>query len=130
MSHSLWPHELQHIRLPYPSLSSRVCSNSYPMSQWCHSAISSSVTLYPPALNLSQHQGLFQWGSSSHQVAKVLDFQLQHSLELMNIQGWFPLGLSGLISLLSEGLSRVFCTRVFESIYYGSNIDVHWQTNA
>ena len=57
----------------------------------------------PPVLNLSQHQGLFKWVSSSHQVAKVLEFQLP-----MNIQGWFPLGLTGLISLLSKGLSRVF----------------------
>ena len=53
----------------------------------------------PPALNLSQHPGLFQWFSSSHQVAKVLELQLQ---------GWFPLELTGVISLLSKGLSRVF----------------------
>ena len=48
------------------------------LSRWCHSTISSSVTLSPLALNLSQHQGLFQWVSSSHQVAKQLEFQLQH----------------------------------------------------
>ena len=55
--------------------SSRVCSNSHPLSQWCHPAISSSSS---PAFNLSQHQGLFQWISSSHQVAKVLELRLQH----------------------------------------------------
>ena len=54
----------------------------------------------PPAFNLSQHQGLFQWVSSSHQVAKV-------SVLPMNIQDWFPWGLTGLISLQSRGLSRV-----------------------
>ena len=54
----------------------------------------------PPAFNLSQHQGLFQWLSSLHQVAKVLEL-------LMNIQYWFPLGLTSLI-LLSKGFSRVF----------------------
>ena len=59
-----------------------------------------------PALNLSQHQGLCKWVSSLHQVAKVLEFQLQHQ-SFQWIQGWFPLGLTGLISLFSKGLSRV-----------------------
>ena len=66
----------------------------------------------PPALNLSQHQGLFQWVTSSHQVARVLGFQLQHQASSfilpMNIQDWFPLGWTGWISLQSKGLSRVF----------------------
>jgi len=61
---------------------------------------------FPSAVNLSQHQGLFQWVDSSHQVAKVLE--LSASVLLMNIQGWFPLGLMGLISFQSKGLSRVF----------------------
>ena len=55
----------------------RACSNSCPLSRWCHPTISSSV-IPSPALNLSQHQGLFQWVSSSHQVAKILEFQLHH----------------------------------------------------
>ena len=62
----------------------------------------------PPAFNLSQHQGLFKWVSSSHQVAKVLEFQLQHQSFLMNIQDWFSLGWTGWISLQSKGLSSVF----------------------
>ena len=61
----------------------------------------------PPAFSRSQHQGLFQWDSSSHQVAKVLELQHQ-SFQWMNIQEWFPLGLTGLISWPSKGLSRVF----------------------
>ena len=60
-----------------------------------------------PAFSLSQHQGLFQWVSSSYQVVKVLELQLQSVLPV-NIQGWFPLGLTGWISLLPKGLSRVF----------------------
>ena len=52
-------------------------SNSYPLSWWCHPTVSSSVTPSPPALHLSQHQGLFQWVSSLYQVAKVLELQLQ-----------------------------------------------------
>ena len=60
----------------------------------------------PPALSLSQHQGLFQWVSSSHQVARVLELQLQHVLP-MNLQDWCPLELTGWISLQSKGLSRL-----------------------
>ena len=59
VSDSLWPHGLQHTRLPCPSPSPGVCSNSCPLNQWCHPTISSSVTPSPHALNLSQHQGLF-----------------------------------------------------------------------
>ena len=75
MSDSLWPHGLQHARLPCPSPTPRVYSNSGPLSQWCHPTVSSPS---PPAFNLSQHQGLFKLVSSSHHVAKVLEFQLQH----------------------------------------------------
>ena len=62
----------------------------------------------PPALNLSQHQGLFKWVSSLHQVAKVLEFHLHHQSFQMNTQDWSPLGWTGWISLQSKGLSRVF----------------------
>ena len=62
----------------------------------------------PTALNLSQHQGLFQWVNSSHQVAKVLEFQLLASVLPMNTQDWSPLGWTGLFFLQSKGLSRVF----------------------
>ena len=75
MSDSLRLHGLHHTRLPCPSPTPRACSNSCPLSQWCHPTISSSVI--PFSSNLSQHQGLFQWVSSSHQVAKVLELQLQ-----------------------------------------------------
>ena len=68
----------------------------------------------PPAFNLSQHQGLFQWVGSSHQVAKMLETSASSSVFPVNIQGWFPLRLTGLISLLSMGLSRVFSsTRIW-----------------
>jgi len=78
MSNSLWPHGLQHARLPCPSLSPGDFSNSCPLRQWCHPTISSSVTFFSSCLNLYQHQGLFQWVSTSHLVAKVLELQLQH----------------------------------------------------
>ena len=78
MSDSLRPHGPQHASLPSPSQTPRVYSNSCPLSQWCNPTISSSVDPFFFQLNLSQHQGLFKWVSSSHQVAKVLEFQLQH----------------------------------------------------
>ena len=76
---TLRPHGLQHARLSCPSPSPRVCSNSSPLSQWCYPTISSSVgpAPSPPAFSLSQHQGLFQWVHSLHQVAKVLELQHQ-----------------------------------------------------
>ena len=78
VSDSLWPHESQHARPPCPSPTPRVHPNSCASSRWCHPAISSSVVPFSSAPNPSQHQGLFQWVSSSHEVAKVLEFQLQH----------------------------------------------------
>ena len=78
MSDSLWPHKLQQNSLSCLSPSPRACSNSCPSSLWCHPTISSFIVPFSSFFNLCQHQGLFQWVSSSHQVAKVLEFQLQH----------------------------------------------------
>ena len=107
MSDSLQSHGLQHTGFPYPSLSPRVCSNSCPLSQWCHPTISSSVVLFSscpqsfPASESSTKSWLFASGGQ-HTGASV-----SASVLPMNIQGWFPLGLTGLTSLLSKGLSRV-----------------------
>ena len=78
MSNLLQPHGLQHARLPCPSPTPGVCSNSCPSSWWCHLTISSSVVPFSSRLQSFPHQGLFQWVSSSHQVVKGLEFQLQH----------------------------------------------------
>ena len=79
---TLQPHGLQQTRLPCPSPTPKACSNSCPLSQWCHptlslSVISSSVIPFS-CLQSFHHQGLFQWVSSSYQVAKVLELQLHH----------------------------------------------------
>ena len=99
------------------------------MSQRCHPTISSSVIPFSSTLNLSQHQGLFNWVSSSHQVAKVLEFQLQHQpFQWTFIYfrfDWFPLGWTGWISLQSKGLSRVFSnTTVQKHQFFGAPISL------
>ena len=76
MSDSLRPHESQHARPPCPSPTPRVHSDSHPSSQWCHQPSHPLSSPSPPAPNPSQHQSLFQWVNSSHEVAKVLEFQL------------------------------------------------------
>ena len=99
---------------------------------WVSDAIQPSHPLSsasPPTFNLPQHQGLFRWVSSSHQVAKVLEFQLQLQLQLpllpMNIQNWFPLGWTGWISLQSKGLSRVFSnTTVQKHQFFSSQVSL------
>ena len=78
MSDSLPPHGLQHAKLLCPPLSARVCSNSYPLIQWCYLTIWYSATSFSFAFNLSQHHGLFQGEGCSHQAAKGLEFQLSH----------------------------------------------------
>ena len=79
MSDSLRPHGLQQTRLPCPSPSPGACSHSCPLSQWCHPTISSPV-ISSSCLQSSpaSFPGLFQWVISSHQVANVLELQLQH----------------------------------------------------
>ena len=77
MSDSLRPHGLQHARLSCPSPTPRACSNSSPSSWWCHPTILSSAVPFSSLLQSFPASGLFQWVGSSHQVAKVLEFQLQ-----------------------------------------------------
>ena len=78
VSDSLRPHESQNTRPPCPSPTTRVHPNPCPWSRWCHPPSHPLSSPSPPAPNLSQHQSLFQWVNSSHEVAKVLEFQLQH----------------------------------------------------
>ena len=75
---TLWPHGLQHARTPCPSPTPGVYSNSCPLSQWCHPTLSSSVVPLSSCLQSFPASGLFKWVSSSHQLAKVLESQLQH----------------------------------------------------
>ena len=95
-------------RLPYPSLSPRVCSNSRPLNQWCHPNISSSVTLFASCLQSFPASGSFPMSWLFALGSQSIGASASASVLPMNFQGWFPLGLTCLISLQSKELSRVF----------------------
>ena len=92
---------MQHSRLSCPSPTPEACSNSCPLNQWCHPMISSSVVPFSPSFNLFQSQFFTSDGQSIVASASA-------SVLPVKIQDWFPLGLTGLMSLQSKGLSRVF----------------------
>ena len=110
MSDSLWLHGLQHARLPCPSLCPRVCSNSCPLSWCCYPTISSSVAPFSCLLSfLPLGSFPMSWLLASEDLASSpLGQRTGSSVFPMGVQGWFPLGLTGLVSLLSKGLSGVF----------------------
>ena len=102
MSDSLRPHGLQHARPPCPSPTPRVYSNSCPLSQWCHPTISSSDVPFsscPQSFPVSRCFPMSQFFASGSQSIGV---SVSTSVLPMNIQGWFPLGWTGRISLLSK----------------------------
>ena len=110
VSDSLWPHESQHSRPPFPSPISGVHSDSRPSSQWCHPAISSSVipfSSWPQSLPASESfpmSQFFAWGGQSTGVSVLASVLPKKS------QDWSPSEWTGWISLQSKGLSRVFST--------------------
>ena len=115
VSDSLWPHGLQHARLPCPSPTPGACSNSCPWSQWCHPTILSSVVLFSYCLQSFSASGSFPMSQLFVSGGQITGASVSASVLPVNIQGSFPLGLTGLISLLSKGLSRVFSKNKKES---------------
>ena len=125
VSDSLWPHGLQHIKLPCISPSPRACTNSCTLSQSCHPTSHPLESPSSAVFSLSQHRGLFKWVSSSHQLAKGLELQLQHQSFQWIFRNWFPLELTGWISLQSTGLSRVFSnTTVQKHQFLGTQLSL------
>ena len=107
MSNSLGPNGPQHARIPCPSSNPEACSNSCPFSRWCHPTTSSYVIPFS-CLQYFPTSGSFpasQFFASGGQNIRV---SASASVLPMNIQDWFPLGLTGLISLQSKGLSSIF----------------------
>ena len=116
MSHSLQPHGLQHARLPYPSPSHGAFSNSCLLSQWGHPTISSSVVPFSSCLQSFPASGSFPISQLFASGGQSIGVSASASALPMNIQDWSHLELTGLISFLSKGLSRVFSSTRFESI--------------
>ena len=104
----LQPHGLQHVRIPCPSPTPGACSNSCPLSQWCHPTISSSAVPFSSCLQSFPVSGSFLKSWLSKLGGQSIGASASVSVLLMNTQDWFLLGLTGLISLQSKGLSRVF----------------------
>ena len=97
VSNSLWPHGLQHARLLCPSPSPGACSNSCPLSQWCHPTISSSVIPFPSCPQSFPASGSFPVSQFFTSGGQSIGVSASASVVPMNIQDWFPLGLTGLI---------------------------------
>ena len=110
MSDSLQPHAPQHTRPPCPSPTPGVYSKSCPLSQWCHPTISSSVIPFSSRLQSFLASGSFPMSQFFTTGSQSIGVSASALVLSMNIQDWFPLGWAGLISLQSEGLSRVFST--------------------
>ena len=108
VSDSLQPHGLRHARLPCPSLSPGVCPNSCPLNQWFYPTISSSVVPFSSCLQSFLASGSFPMSKFFPSGGQSIGVLASASVLPINIQGWFPLGWTGLISLQSKGLSRVF----------------------
>ena len=113
MPDSLQPHELQHTELPCPSLSLGVCSDLSPLNQWCYLTISSSAAFsfdlefFPASVSFSLSQFFASGG-------QIIGGSASASVLPKGIQDWFTLILTGLISLLSKGLSRVFSSTIVQ----------------
>ena len=108
MSDSLWPHGPQHTRPPCPSSTPGVYSDSCARSQWCHLTISTSIVPFSSRLQPFPTSGSFPVSPLFASGGQRTGTSALASVLPMNIQGWFPLRWTGLISLLSKGLSRVF----------------------
>ena len=105
-SNSLQAHGLQHARLPCQSPTPRACSNSCPLSQWCHPTISSSVIPFSSCLQSFPASGSFPMSNFFASGGQSIETSASASVLPMNIQDWFPLGLTGLI-LQPKGLSSL-----------------------
>ena len=115
MSDSLWPHGLQQAKLPCPSPTPGACSNSCPLSQWCHPTILTSFIPFSSCPQSFPASETFLMSRLFASNGQSIGASVLASVLPMNIQGWFPLGLTGLISLQSKGLSKVFSsTRIWK----------------
>ena len=122
---SLRPHGLQHARPPCPSPTCRACSNSCPLSRWCHPTISSSVVPFSSCPQSFPASGSFQTSQVFASSGQSIGVSASASVLPMNIQDWSPLGWASWISLQSKGLSRVFSnTTVQKHQVFGAQLSL------
>ena len=125
VSDSLLPHGLQHTRCPCPSPAPRAYSNSCPLCRWCHPTISSSVVSFSSSLQSFPESGSFPMSCFFTSGGQSTEVSAPASVPLVNIQDWFPLGLTGWISLLSKGLSSVFSnTTIQKHQFFGAQLSL------
>ena len=133
LSNSLQPHELQHARLPCPSPTPRACSNSCPLSQWCHPIISSFAVPFFSHFQSFPASGSFPMNQFFTSAGQSIGASASASASVlpMNIQDWSPSGWTSWISLQSKGLYRVFNTTVQKHQFFSaqlslwSNFNIH-----
>ena len=116
---SLQPHGLEQARLSCPSPTPRACSNSCPLSWWCHPTISSSIVPFSSCLQSFLTSGSFPMSQFLASGGQSVGVSASASVFPMNIKGWFPLGLTGWISLQFKGLSESFP-------HYSSKSSIIW----
>ena len=122
VSNSLWPYGLQHARLPCTSPTPEACWNSCPLSWWCHPTISSSIFPFCCLQSFSELE-CFLANQLFPLRGQIIGASASASVPPMNIQDLFPLGMTGLIPLLSKGLSGVFSnTTVQKHQFFGLNL--------
>ena len=126
MSNSLWPHGLQHTRLPCLSPTPGTCTDSCPLSWWCHPTISSSVIPFSSHLQSFPASGSLPRNQFFASGGPRIGVSASASVLPMSIQGWFPLRWTGWISLQFKGLSRVFSnTTVQKHQFFGTQLSLY-----
>ena len=124
VSDSLWPHGLQLTRPPCPS-TPKACSNTCPLSRWCHQIISSSDVPFSSCLQSFLASGSFPMSQFFTSGSQNIGTSASASVLPMNIQDWFPLGLTGCISFQSKRLSIVFSnTSVQKHQFFGFQLSL------
>ena len=139
MTDSLQPQRLQHTKLPCLSPTPGTCSNSCPLSRWCHPNISSSVISFLFYLQSFQASGSFSVKEFFTSGAQSTGVSASASVFPINIQGWFPLGWTGWISFQSKGFSRVFSNMTVQkyqffdaqsSLWSNSHTHDYWKNHS
>jgi len=123
---TLWPHGLQHARLPYPSPTPGTYSNSCPLSRWCHPTILSSLLPFSFRIQSFSASGSFPMSQFFTSGGQSIGVSASASVLPVNIQDWFPLKLTDWISLQSKGLSRVSSnTTVQKHQFFGAQLSLY-----